>query len=458
MLLTAHILIALFIAWIWVDYFRLIDIFEQNKLTSVLLVFLTGAACTYLVYPLSWVFVDPFGFDLNGGFLNDLLYSVFAIGLIEEVTKMIPFILFYFFFKNQLREPIDYLAFAAVSALGFSATENVMYFQSSNFNINSRSILCSVSHMFDTCIFAYAFILYRFHPKYKNPLILLLGLLIASVAHGIYDFWLLYPGISFGWLITILFFFFCISIFATILNNALNNSSHFTYKKSIDIDRLWRRMLLYYGVVYIASFLIVAIQDSTEAAFGMLLFSFVFPGIIIAVCVIRLSRFRLIEGRWSPIKLELPFVIFGKSETIAEGFRPFGIRVKGASFNEVHLAKHYREFVWLTPLKGSKSALRGATLAIMTDKVFLKNDDIYFTTRVYPEGKLGPFHEILLKPKLNGVNRSRKGHPIVGYMEIVEIYDPANPSIPKKKYRFKEWVGVRSANQGGMDASTFESA
>ncbi|MBU2018789.1 MAG: PrsW family intramembrane metalloprotease, partial [Bacteroidetes bacterium] len=199
-----YILIALFIAWIWVDYYRLIDIFDRNHLGYVIAVFFMGAASTLLVGPANELFVTPFGFDLNGHFVNDFLYCTFGIGMIEEVSKIVPFLIVHKFLRSHLREPIDYITFVAISALGFSAAENVQYFTSyGSYLIDTRSILCSVGHMFFTSIFAYGFILLTFHPKYKNPLLLLFTLLLASLAHGLYDFFLMYDGIPFGYLITI---------------------------------------------------------------------------------------------------------------------------------------------------------------------------------------------------------------------------------------------------------------
>lgn len=445
-LLIFYILVAIFVAWIWVDYFRLIDIFEKNNLLYVALVFFMGAASTAMVYPINWFLIDPFGWHMTGEFVNDFLYATFGIGLVEEVCKMVPFLIFLKFFNSHLREPIDYIAFVAISALGFSAAENVLYFHGYGSDIiNSRSILCSVTHMFDTCIVAYGFVLVRFHPKHNNPLIILGMLFLASLAHGFYDFWLLYNGISFGYLITILYFFFTISIFATILNNALNNSSFFTYKKVVDVDLLSKKMFLYYGIVYLAQFVVVSIEKGVGAGFGNLLYSLFLPGIIVCVCVLRLSRFRLIEGRWNPIKLELPFHIFSASKTQEFGFRPFGIRVKGASFNEIYLTKHFQEFVKIVPVSPRNSMLKEVKIAYLKEKVFLKNDEIYFLAHLYSNGIESSYELCLLKPKTSGITRTKKNFPLVGYMEIVKVPNKNSASGYKKKYRFREWVYLTEA-------------
>lgn len=443
-MIAFYILIALFIAWIWVDYYRLIDIFDKNHLGYVVAVFVMGAMSTLIVGPANEIFIDPLNWEMKQEFWNDLLYCIFGIGMIEEVAKIIPFLIVHRFLRSHLREPIDYMVFIAISALGFSAMENVMYFSSwGSHLIDTRSILCSVGHMFFTSIFAYGFILLNFNARYRNPFLLLLTLLLASIAHGLYDFFLMEESIPFGYLITIVYFFFCIQIFATILNNALNNSSYFTYKKAIDIDRVAKRILMYYGIVFLAQFVLISLEEGVGIGMVNLLKTVFMPGVIVAVCAIRLSRFRLIAGRWNPIKFELPFYLFGKSDTLNEGFTPFNIRIKGASYNEVYMAQHFQENVLLVPVSSSRSYIGGARWAYLEKKIHLKNDEAYYITRLYHAEVAGTFDTVLLKPKTAGITRTKKNNPLVGLMEVTQVRDPKSGNL-KKKYRFREWVYLRA--------------
>ena len=43
-MIAFYIIIAVFIAWIWVDYYRLIDIYENEKLNYFILTFVLGCA------------------------------------------------------------------------------------------------------------------------------------------------------------------------------------------------------------------------------------------------------------------------------------------------------------------------------------------------------------------------------------------------------------------------------
>jgi RsiW-degrading membrane proteinase PrsW (M82 family) len=439
-MIVFFILIALFVAWIWVDYFRLIDIFEKNNLFYAAFVFILGACSVSIVFLVQKHLLYPSGWRLNGGFINDFGYSIFGIGLVEEIAKITPFLLFHGLFRKKLREPIDYLAFVCVSALGFSAAENVMYFtEYGSHLIISRSILCSISHMFDTAILGYGFILLRFNPNFKNPLIIFGFLFLAALSHGIYDFWLLYEGFNYGTIVTLLFYFVTISIFATIINNSLNNSAHFTYKKGINTDFLINRMFAYYGIVLLAQVLLITYEKGLSQGVFSLISAVFFSGLIVIVSILRLSRFTLIKGQWKRIKFELPFHFRGGKSTLHEGWLPFGIRIKGPSHNEAFLATLFEEYVQLMPVKNS---IGQSKLGFIEKKISIREDEVHYILRLYQSDKNSSFETILIQPKTGRNSHTKSNHPIVARMDIVEIMQ--NGKL-KKKYRFVEWVYIRKA-------------
>jgi RsiW-degrading membrane proteinase PrsW (M82 family) len=57
-----------------------------------------------------------------------LLYALLAIGPIEELAKLVPFLLVIRRFR-EFDEPIDGIIYASFIALGFAAVENIFYFQ-----------------------------------------------------------------------------------------------------------------------------------------------------------------------------------------------------------------------------------------------------------------------------------------------------------------------------------------
>ncbi|MCE3295764.1 MAG: hypothetical protein K0R65_1478 [Crocinitomicaceae bacterium] len=443
-MLYLYILISLFIAWIWVDYYRLIDIYERDKLRYVIPTFVLGGASVLIVLGAHELFINDLGFDFNADPLNDFLMSTFQIGLLEEIAKTIPFLLVLGFFRKQFNEPVDFLFYISVSALGFSAVENVMYFYMKGPEIiNGRAILASVGHMFDTSLVAYGIILYRY--KKQNIAVVFLFLLLAALSHGIYDFWLLYKGAeSYGWIITILYFLLTISIYATILNNCLNNSSFFTYKRVVDSHKVSGRLLLYYGIVFAAQFVFVAFKYNIENAVRGLLGSFWITGFIVVVTVVRLSRFKLIRERWHKIRFELPFY-FGYDADYGSARSRRSLRVKGESFNEVHITAFYEEYFDLVPVSRRATYLGMVKTSYIERKLFLKNDESYFVTRIYHDEARTNHDTYLLKPKKTSQTMIADKYPIVAILRANDLFDFENPAHDSK-FNFVEWAYIKPKN------------
>ncbi|HEX3009244.1 MAG TPA: PrsW family intramembrane metalloprotease [Bacteroidales bacterium] len=158
---------ALAIALIWLFYLRHIDIYERERWYNIGVVFVLSLMLTegcYLMYDFANVSLH---FNLNGNILNDLAYCVFGIGLIEEITKLVPLLIFLSFSK-AVNEPIDYVIYASVSALGFAFMENIQYFQNDRYYImHGRALASVVAHMCFSSIVAWGFIVSKYKAHYK---------------------------------------------------------------------------------------------------------------------------------------------------------------------------------------------------------------------------------------------------------------------------------------------------
>ena len=308
-----------------------------------------------------------------------------------------------------------------------------MYFQNHGAElINGRAILSTVGHMFDTALIAYGIILYKFHPKRYSWWIIILFFLFASLSHGFYDVWLLYEG-SRGWgfLVTIVYFLYTISWFATILNNALNNSPFFTYKKIVNSDTVTKRLLFYYIAVFCIALLTVSYMSGLENALVNLLFSMATTAFVVFVTCYRLGRFKLIKGRWEKLSMQLPFY-FGTS--------PKGtgttLRIRGDSYNEAYINVFFEEHFYLQPMGNKDSYLGKTRLAYLEKKLFLKKDKTYYLARVYLSNNLNSEYEyVMLKPKTYGTMFKNDYIPIVGVMK--------REMGPKGKFSFVEWAMAR---------------
>jgi RsiW-degrading membrane proteinase PrsW (M82 family) len=440
-MLVVYVILALFIAWIWVDYFRLIDVFEKENLLRVGVTFLLGAGSTQLVLGLHEIWTDPFGLYMNGEFVNDFLYCTFGIGLVEEVAKSIPVLIAFWLFRKHINEPIDYIATFSVAALGFAAAENVLYFTSYGAEIiSSRAILSNVGHMLFASLTAYGVVLVKFRNLKPGFIIIPLLLLAASVFHGIYDFGLMY--VNAGWsgtIVTILFFLLGVSAFATILNNALNISPFFTYKHAVHSSNIALRMLTYYAILFVMQcFVVVAVAD-VPTMIGLVFRSVwtILP--IILITVLRLSRFKLIHGRWNLIKPELPFGIAFKKPDNQPGFF---IGVKGNPYSDYHMTQHFEAYLFLCPVAPNSHYLRQPRTAYIFKKLYLNGDVAHYAARVYIDDTMQQTQTVLLQ--LSRTYSVWNKQPLVAvlYSENSEQLDTTKVPV---SLTFIEWATIQPA-------------
>lgn len=431
-----YIFLALVIAWIWVDYFRMIDIFDREHLLHVIGIFSLGASSVLLVLIINWYWLDYTPFAMNGNFFNDFLYCVVYIGAVEEFSKIVPFLLVFMLFRSHFSEPLDYLIFICISALGFSAAENVLYFKNHGAEVvNGRAILSTVGHMFDTSLVAYGVIRYQHNRTTLNFFGIIGFFLLAALSHGFYDYWLIQQHFTGGFLITILFFLFTISWFATILNNAINNSPHFDYKKVIDPDKVGYRLLLYYGIVYVLAFVVLSIEKSPKHAATNLFQSIYISGVIAAISCIRLSRFTLLKGHWFPIRVEIPFSFRGGEYSGLTSTRRMGLRVKGENYNDSMISQYFNEEFLLYPLSKRSTYLQVPRKAYLKDKLLSKRGELIYPVKVYFDG-LNGYEDMLLISKSTGTTEVSDRYPIVALMHVRQ--NGEKPS--SKTASFKEWA------------------
>ena len=108
-------------------FFRRIDVFEQESWKDMMLVFVVSCI-TLLIY-----FYSPFiGFVQSTFELPDelgnasFLQMLFAIAIPEEIIKIIP-VLIILKTTKFINEPIDYIIYSSISALGFAFIETFAF-------------------------------------------------------------------------------------------------------------------------------------------------------------------------------------------------------------------------------------------------------------------------------------------------------------------------------------------
>lgn len=297
---------ALLVMLSWLFYLRKIDIYEPEKWKHLILIFLLGvlfSEVTFLLSDLNSMFT---GFSLNGKVWNDLLYCIIGIGVIEEFVKILPVILILKYSK-AINEPVDYLVYGSVSALGFAFAENLLYFNSYGPQIiTGRALTAVVFHMFLTSLAAYGIMLDKYKARKGFLTDFAKYFILSAVIHGLYDFWLINPVVSQFGLISIIILIFCFSFFNTLISNALSNSEF--YDETVHLNRRKLQNYLIYSLSFILMFqyLAISFRFGHEDGWTSLRSSLISGGYLIIFISANLGTISVKHRRWKPIQIKLP--------------------------------------------------------------------------------------------------------------------------------------------------------
>ncbi|MGZ4089865.1 MAG: PrsW family intramembrane metalloprotease, partial [Bacteroidia bacterium] len=282
----------------------------REKTYHILVTFVLGTIIPFIIYPLHDYVFDPLGISDSVNPVYSFLYFTFAVGLVEELIKCLPLIIVLFLFKKAVNEPLDYVKYICVSALGFAFGENIEYALYYGHQVLlSRAILSVPGHMFFSALFIYGLIEYKYHNK--QIIHVLKYVLLSSLAHGIYDFLLGFEIRMLGIVLNILFFFLVISAFITILNNNINASPFYTPKKAIDQEKVRRILVWFYVPILLTIIIVTAIFKNGETAAGAYYRLMFWNSTILYVLIVRLSRFSIVPNVKNKVKFEFPFYYKG---------------------------------------------------------------------------------------------------------------------------------------------------
>ncbi len=108
------------------------------------------------------------------------------VGLIEELCKCLPLIIF-LYRKRYFNEHTDGVIYFALAGLGFGLPENILYTLQEGAKTGfGRIILTPLFHAATTAIIGYA--LARVKIDRKSKLYLIAAIVVAILLHGLYDF------------------------------------------------------------------------------------------------------------------------------------------------------------------------------------------------------------------------------------------------------------------------------
>lgn len=304
-------IIAFLISMVWLRYILQLDIYEKEKWKHIAAIFIMSVITTYgcdFLYPL----FHAFGFGLNGEVVNDFLYCIFGIGLIEETVKFIPFLILLKFTK-AINEPYDYLLYASVAALGFAFAENVRYLDNYGIEIvAARAFYAAVAHMTFCCTVTYGLLLkkYRFN-KYPTILVFLVFFFIAMFIHGFYDFWLINKKVADYRGITTVFFLITIHLWFIMKNNAINISPFYNKEVELNNDKLKHYLVVSLTSIFMFSYIYVSLFFNKQEANDFFWYSAVSYGYVVFFLIMSFSKYKIVKGLFKPLDVPFNFIIPG---------------------------------------------------------------------------------------------------------------------------------------------------
>ncbi len=143
-----------------------------------------------------YIGLEPLGLRLDAVALADsngaglLAYALLGIGPIEELAKMLPFLLVVIRFK-AFNESLDGIIYASFIGLGYAAVENYHYLDFlSGMEAAARGFAGPVIHILFASIWAH----WITEARLKGDAIIgpaMTGFLLAASLHGLYDFMVL---------------------------------------------------------------------------------------------------------------------------------------------------------------------------------------------------------------------------------------------------------------------------
>lgn len=163
------------------------DKYQKEPIKSLAKAFFGGM----LSIPLDILIVTGIGLLFGNTFIaNTVFFSSFMeAGIPEELSKFLIFMLLIWRDKN-FDEYFDGIVYASFIGLGFACVENITYVFSYGFGTGVvRALLSVPAHFLFGVVMGYFLSLAKFHPE-KRGKYLWSGLLLAMLAHGLFD-WLL---------------------------------------------------------------------------------------------------------------------------------------------------------------------------------------------------------------------------------------------------------------------------
>ncbi len=419
----------------WLDYFRKIDVFEPEKIKHLLIALAVGCGTPFIslcIYRL----VDFTGLQMNGDVSNDLFYSIVIIGANEELSKIVGVVVAFRLLRNYIKEPIDYLVYAGLVALGFSVVENFKYFNAYGMQIiTTRAFYSALVHIINTSIIVYGFYRLRLFNKGNQLTNTLVALGVSASSHGLFDFFLMNEFLGqYTQVFSILVYLIGINFWLQMLNNANNYSDNFDYSKIHFSGQIFYRLLFWYLTTLVFTLVYNMIVFNPERALSYFFHSIITDGLLLFIVILRASRFMIFKLKYFDVKIELPFHYTKNNDEDFKFLWFIPIKIRGESTFEYKLTTFLNKLIEIFPLNPGASVIKVPVKVDLADKLLLKDDVIVYKATHNNE-------TYFLKPKTNGETDTEDDYPISGLFTLKQGLKSENTSeISYKDLFFLEWV------------------
>jgi RsiW-degrading membrane proteinase PrsW (M82 family) len=405
-MLSSHIIYLIFPtigailgAMLWLSYLKKIDVFEHERIGDICIALIVG----YLTPSITlWVYYgfEVLGFNFNGNTLNDILYAIFGVGVTEEFSKLLGVVIVFNILKKRISEPIDYLIFAGVVALGFSVRENFIYYNNYGSQVlTGRTLISCLTHIINTsiCVYGlYSYNIFKVGTKYGNAF---LGLGVAVVSHGLFDLFLAHQFIGiFTPLLASIIYLIGINFWIQFFNNAINFSPFFNYQKIAHSTRLYKPILFWYAALVILEFIYAWYYKDILFALKDVFFNTINEGVLLLIVALRINRLKINKRKYFPIKIQFPVYYTLNDDEDYNFFGIFPLKIRGENEYEFRFIQYMGKVVLICPLDKKTSVLKTDRKARLLKKYFLKNDVVTYLVEIQNDEHTAK-EIFLLKPK-----------------------------------------------------------
>lgn len=453
------------LAFIWAVYLRKVNVFTRIKWPQILFPLAVGALSTIIVFEFDLPDITK-NIDPKNDVLLRFIRFTYAIALMEELCKFIGFLLIVTIWlalagllkKRSLIEEPNIIIYASLVALGFATVENYIYMEKSGIDVVYwRGIMSTVSHIVGSSIVAGFLVVGYRKSVIRAILYSLIGLVIATLMHGLYDFFLSF-GIPFFFYITLIIFSIQIEVWARILNNFLNFSRRIYLNKCLDRNTMQRFLLIAFlaaGVVQLLGLiyeegLVTGIKSHLNILFQEL--------IITIILIVRITRFTVIPRYWQRILPALPVTIRrGKFQRSIIPTSPrFFLKIKGDEFNEYPFTSRIEQEVRLRALPKGMDFDMEVNVKMITKKFIGPKKELYYLCEVMDFHTIHPQYNsryVLIRPKNYGT-KFYKRNAIVGLIALKGFVNLDD--IYPKDCKFMGWMMMKRESEKSIGKRMLE--